>query len=114
MADKKRHLKPAGNRWKLTLSARPGEFRAGPDEVSNRIDAADVLAQATAALWLLTHYGGVGAKGRKGFGSLADVEIDGLAKVEDCIRLAQKLRSKLGHVLIERYWTSCDFLINVL
>jgi CRISPR-associated protein Cmr6 len=53
------------------------------------------LRQARVALWLLTHYGGVGAKGRKGFGSLADVSIDGIIALDDCKRLAAALRAEL-------------------
>jgi hypothetical protein len=47
-------------------------------------------------LWLLTRYGGVGAKGRKGFGSLADTEVNGISSFGDCKRLAAHLRNELN------------------
>jgi hypothetical protein len=53
-----------------------------------------VLAQATASLWLLSRYGGVGSKARKGFGSLADVVVEGLRGITAVKDLASEFR---GH-----------------
>ena len=77
--------------------ASAAEFRRDPK--SEKPDASitrdTVLQQACVALWLLTRYGGVGAKGRKGFGSLVDVSIDGVSALDDCKRLAAALRAEL-------------------
>ena len=76
--------------WKVTLTAR----RAFVDR--SRIGADDVLRQGKAALWLLCRYGGVGSKARKGFGSLADVEIDGVTSVANCRKIAAMVRGVAG------------------
>ena len=59
--------------------------------------AAEVLAQAEAALWLLCEFGSCGSKARKGFGSLA---LEGnnmqIAAVDKCRFAAAELRGKLG------------------
>jgi CRISPR-associated protein Cmr6 len=98
MRDAGRVQKPVGSKWTLAITARKAEFRSNPKSKlpEKHIPVESVINQARAALWLLTHYGGVGAKGRKGFGSLADVPVDGIAAVADCQKLAVKLRSDLS------------------
>jgi CRISPR-associated protein Cmr6 len=67
MADggRKRWYLPEGTRWKVSLTARPSKYL---DQQSLSADI--VLRQALSALWLLAQMGGVGSKGRKGFGSV--------------------------------------------
>ena len=100
MAEKNRFTKAADSKWTLAITARKAEFRQdlNSKEPAKCIVQDRALEQACAALWLLTHYGGVGAKGRKGFGSLADIVVEGVATVEDCRKLAARLRSELGLV----------------
>ena len=65
-----------GTRWTVRLVARRSYWETRDSQgkpVRNPISPAVILQQAKAALWLLTHLGGVGSKSRKGFGSLADV-----------------------------------------
>ena len=97
MREAQRLVKPAGSKWRLAMTARMAEFRCNPksEKPDARISREAILQQACAALWLLTHYGGVGAKGRKGFGSLLDVSIDGISELDDCKRLAAALRTEL-------------------
>jgi CRISPR-associated protein Cmr6 len=97
MREAHRLTKPAHSKWRLAISGRAAEFRRnlGSEKPDARISRDSVLRQACAALWLLTHYGGVGAKGRKGFGSLVDVSIDGISALDDCKRLAAALRAEL-------------------
>ncbi|MBI5514307.1 MAG: type III-B CRISPR module RAMP protein Cmr6 [Deltaproteobacteria bacterium] len=74
MADGRNHryVAEAGHAWRLTLRVRSHGTRPGLT-----LDA--VRAQAEAALWLLCNHGAVGAKGRKGFGSLrVPAEFSGL------------------------------------
>jgi CRISPR-associated protein Cmr6 len=89
--------------WRLRLVARSTTF------FSNRADAADpsksshgmpitaqkALNQAKAALWLLCHFGAVGSKGRKGFGSLT---ANGLEEwtLDKCRQTAKQLRTELN------------------
>ena len=73
----------------LPLSARKSVLDDLP------IEASEILRQGEAALWLLCHYGGVGSKARKGFGSFADISIDGIGNIEDSKRIGEKLRQKL-------------------
>lgn len=84
-AGRRRHTVGAGASWTVTLTARP----TGADS----LDAETALGQATAALWLLCRYGGVGAKARKGFGSFADIAVPGIVTPEDCLRRAAGVRT---------------------
>jgi CRISPR-associated protein Cmr6 len=62
-AGRKRWYAPPESAWTISLSAR--------ETKKNLLIPADlILEQAKSALWLLCHYGGMGAKCRKGFGSL--------------------------------------------
>jgi CRISPR-associated protein Cmr6 len=81
--DRSRYYAPEGSRWKLTMVANSAGV------LSNE----QVLDQAKSALWLLTNFGGVGSKGRKGFGSL---EKDaGVAGLEECRRHAADVRAAM-------------------
>jgi CRISPR-associated protein Cmr6 len=70
--------------WHLRLIARPARFLvdrkavADPKKALNGqgLTAQQVIEQAKAALWLLCHFGGVGSKSRKGFGSLVASELN--------------------------------------
>jgi CRISPR-associated protein Cmr6 len=84
--DKRRHFLAPGARWQLTLIARAHE---------SMVPARLVLEQATAALWLLCSYGGVGSKTRKGFGSLFAGNLDGW-HCDRCKQVARDLRSSMG------------------
>lgn len=81
-----------GASWTMTLNARQAHLPEGGQSVG----AADVLRQGEAALWLLCYYGGVGSKGRKGFGSFADIEVQGIEAVEDCRKQSADLRRAVG------------------
>ena len=90
-----RWFRQPGSEWQLCIAARASAYNTDPK--SERIEPADILCQATAALFLLTRYGGVGAKARKGFGSFADIEVDGIRSIDDCMRVASCFR-KLCHL----------------
>lgn len=86
----KRYYLGSDARWTLRLEAEPVTWQR--KEGSIEIDAETILQQAQAALWLLSHYGGVGQRKRKAFGSLQ--EIAGLELSDErCLELAQALRS---------------------
>ena len=80
---KQRYYLPEKTRWRLQISARATEG----------IGADDILAQALSALWLLCHYGGVGSKSRKGWGSFADVSFPSLPNLEACQTAAAAFRA---------------------
>ena len=90
--ERRRYYAEPGTRWTVTLKARKGRL---PDS-DRRIEAAEILGQGEAALWLLCRYGGIGSKARKGFGSFADVEVAGIAAVDDCKRRAAAFRRAAG------------------
>lgn len=83
---KTRFYLPPGATWRLELSAR--DVKLGHYHLS----ADDVLQQAQSALWLLCHYGGAGAKSRKGFGSFKGLP----GTLEDALHKAHALRQKLA------------------
>ncbi|MCY2990761.1 MAG: type III-B CRISPR module RAMP protein Cmr6 [Planctomycetota bacterium] len=83
--DKRRQYRDAGCTWTLRLVARG---------IGHTVSPQRVLDQAKAALWLLCHYGGVGSKARKGFGSLAANQL-GVWNYESCQQAAAQLRSDL-------------------
>jgi CRISPR-associated protein Cmr6 len=68
----------AGAEWELHVSISASRYFSRPpkpDEDRRKLDQTpltqeQVVSHFESALWLLTHYGGVGSKGRKGFGSL--------------------------------------------
>jgi CRISPR-associated protein Cmr6 len=92
-----RSSRPVGSKWRLTITARKSTFHdPKSDKPPTTIGEGVVLQQACGALWLLTHFGGVGAKGRKGFGSLADVAVEGIASTDDCKKHSKELRDRLG------------------
>ena len=94
MDEKKRqrfYIEP-GACWTVTLRARQANLPEGRQSVG----AADVLRQGEAALWLLCHYGGIGSKGRKGFGSFADIEVRDIQTVDDCLQLGADFRRGVG------------------
>ncbi len=72
--------------WKLRI-----QISHGVSGVSDDL----LLAQATAALWLFSEYGGAGSKSRKGFGSLRASALDAFS-IERCRDAASSLRSALG------------------
>ncbi len=86
-----RYYVAPGAAWNVVLSAHKGSTLD-----HKTIEASEILRQGEAALWLLCHYGGVGSKARKGFGSFADIPINGILDIEDCKRIGQELRQKLG------------------
>lgn len=72
--------------WGLRVIARVTNFFVNREDIGDPkkaqngrpLTAIQVLDQAKAALWLLCTYGGAGSKARKGFGSLAARDLDGL------------------------------------
>lgn len=77
--------------WQIVFTFRDTWIKSGV-----RLTADEVERQASAALWLLCRYGGIGAKSRKGFGSLEDIQVPGINSWEDCSRLADDLVAKCG------------------
>lgn len=87
-----RWYRDAGNCWRMILTVRAGDY-----ELKGRKVSAELLReQARAALWLLTEYGGVGSKARKGFGSFADAKIESIRSIDDCIAAGGRLREACG------------------
>lgn len=92
-----RYFLVPGTRWTLRLTARPTTYdqRDGKGNIIRQVAIADPnipLQQAQAALWLCCHYGGVGSKSRKGFGSFAEpAELAGWDQ-ERCKEVSRQLR----------------------
>jgi CRISPR-associated protein Cmr6 len=79
--DKRRWYLSPGCEWTVRFAARRTE----------RLTADALRDEAKSALWLLCYYGGVGSRGRKGFGSLAaSVENWSLEKCRDTAREARR------------------------
>lgn len=89
---RRRYYVEPGARWTVTLTARRGRLPEGERPVAG----AEILRQGEAALWLLCHYGGIGSKARKGFGSFADIEVADIAAIDDCKRRAAAFRCAVG------------------
>jgi CRISPR-associated protein Cmr6 len=76
---KQRHYLPPGAKWTVRFVARSSRYPLEErEDRAQKISAELILGQAQAALWLLCHFGAIGAKGRKGFGSFSELadEID--------------------------------------
>ncbi|MBC7821052.1 MAG: type III-B CRISPR module RAMP protein Cmr6 [Planctomycetaceae bacterium] len=75
----RRFMVPPETKWRVTLTARPAQLPVTDQEAKrkplpDRIrleDSTALLREAQNALWLLSQFGGVGSKSRKGFGSFA-------------------------------------------
>ena len=77
------------------MTARDGRLGLGSEPAP--IPASLLLEQASVAVWLLARFGGVGSRSRKGFGSFDDdVEVPGIASVEDCCAAAARFREVCG------------------
>lgn len=106
---KRRCFQPPGASWSVRISARDGHLppatvrpasgrEAGGRTAKLSVSAEAILNQVRAALWLLGQYGGVGARCRKGFGSLA-VTLDGKGEepaLKALLAEAANLRKNLG------------------
>ena len=89
---RQRHYAEPGASWNVTLTARRGRLPEGERPIA----VTQILQQGEAALWLLCRYGGIGSKARKGFGSFADLEVAGIATIDDCKRRAAAFRRAVG------------------
>lgn len=86
----------AGSIWTVSLKARPSRFDLA-DGHSFVLESACLLEHAIASLWLLCAFGGVGSKGRKGFGSLqCDAPDFSGFSVRRCRQIADGFRGRLG------------------
>jgi len=100
--NRRRHVMLPPASWHLCLVVRPTRFftnradAAGPSKPNQGkpITAEQALDQAKAALWLLCHFGGIGSKARKGFGSLGASGF-GAWTLEKCRGVAEELRAGL-------------------
>jgi CRISPR-associated protein Cmr6 len=99
--NRRRYYLERDTRWRLRLTARQTRFfinrkdAANPRKANGKdITAEQALSQAKAALWLLCHFGGIGSKARKGFGSLAADQLQD-HKLETCQDAANQLRQHL-------------------
>jgi len=89
----KRYYMPQEASWNLQVEARPVVWQNKEQQIE--LSREQVLEQVQAALWLLCHYGGLGQRKRKGFGSLQ--ELQGLELNEDrCLEIGSALRSHCG------------------
>lgn len=68
----KRHYVHPGARWRVAMHARKAYYPPDTKDPARAISIPPdgLLQQGRASLWLLCNHGGVGAKNRKGFGSL--------------------------------------------
>lgn len=89
----RRPYKPVGSQWQIEIIVRQAHLPDGKDvRLLDGINADRICRQAQASLWLLTQFGGVGAKGRKGFGSLKCLTDLKLSGIEACQNAASEFR----------------------
>jgi len=78
-----RHYAEPLARWKIRLVTRS----------ESSFNAIQILDQAKSALFLLSHFGGVGSKSRNGFGSFADATGFAEWTLESCLAKARAIRN---------------------
>lgn len=83
---RRRHFAAPGTKWRVRFVAR---------DASTKMTAAAILHQVQAALWLLCQYGGVGSKGRNGFGSLQIVDVFDWDDAK-CLAVATQARAAMS------------------
>ncbi len=95
MAEKgeNRWYRPEKTCWKIVLTAKETWIQR-ESKSDMKLTAHEIERQASAALWLLCRYGGVGAKSRKGFGSLRDIPFSKIESLEDLNTLANDFLAK--------------------
>ena len=76
--------------WTVALTARTTKLNG------NEIEPKHVLLQGEAALWLLSRYGAVGAKARKGFGSFEHLKMASPLSRKACAAWAAEFRRAAG------------------
>jgi CRISPR-associated protein Cmr6 len=88
--DRRQRYVSVKGEWQVRFAVRRGAYG------STAIDPEVILGQIQSAMWLLTRFGGVGAKSRRGFGSLADVADLGDLDLEKVKQFAGEFRNKCG------------------
>ncbi len=87
-----RWFRPAGSCWRITLTARRGDFHKDQN-IRDPLQPNLLMEQVNASLWLLARFGGAGSRARKGFGSFDGLEMEGINSIDDCIAAAQGFRT---------------------
>jgi hypothetical protein len=87
----KRYIAGTEGEWQLRMQVRSSSL----GQSKSAISAEDVLKQAEMALWLLSHYGSIGSRGRKGFGSIQIEGESSIGTLDDAKLAASSLRIKL-------------------
>ncbi len=87
MADNDRLVCLEDTQWQFRLVARSNPLNKGVPTPRQ------ALEQALAALWLLSSFGGLGSKGRKGYGSLEVESGDLDSSLERCEGIAREFRA---------------------
>lgn len=126
---KRRHFSPPGSTWRVDIQACPTQFR------SSILPLEAVIAEAASALSLVCRYGGVGARARKGFGSLtlrnfeghsdpqceaAAIALRRLANLNNAFRPSEAQSSSLRQLAqlrplrVDTPWFDCWFLLDQL
>ncbi len=110
--EKRRWYRQQRDSWNLTLTSRETCWptNAGEDQAKIKIPATLIMRQVEAALWLLTRFGGVGSKSRKGFGSFEDIFIHGIDSLEDCCVVGRELRERCSIESQDGYGTGTSAL----
>ncbi len=88
---KQRWIAGTNGEWQLRVYVRSSHY----GKQNQPIATEDVLSQIESAVWLLSQFGSIGSKGRKGFGSIA---LDGglsIKSLDQAKSAAQKLRTDL-------------------
>ncbi|MBF2053056.1 MAG: type III-B CRISPR module RAMP protein Cmr6 [Candidatus Sericytochromatia bacterium] len=79
--------------WKLSFQAQDVTWQHKGQAIS--LSAEQILISAQSALWLLCHYGGLGQRKRKGFGSL-QLNTELPLSEDGCLEAAARLRQHCG------------------
>jgi len=89
----RRYFVSSGVQWRITIVSR---WAIGSAKPPVRIPAGMILDQVRAALWLLTEFGGVGSKSRKGFGNLRVTDWSSPLDLAQCRSRAVQFRRAIG------------------
>ena len=89
---RQRFVAMPGALWDLRVIARKTTYQS---QLGSELTAEQVSQQVLAAFSLLTRFGGIGSKGRKGFGSLKASNLD-LPDLAGCCSTGSSLREQVG------------------
>lgn len=111
---KRKYLKE-GFKFQIVIICKDSYFKNNnTKKYEKKLDASQVYEQVLFSLWLLTNFGGLGAKSRKGFGSVVCEDELKLRENNREIKIGEDLIKNKSSQLIRNFFSDQNLTINKL